>query len=37
LTFLLNGVEKFSEVISVLQPVGKLRQFIAEKMAIPRT
>lgn len=37
LTFMLNGVQKFSQTVSVLQPVGKLRSFIAQKLAIPRT
>ena len=35
LTFMLSGVEQFRETVSVLQSVGKLRSFVAERLAIP--
>lgn len=35
LTFVLCGVKEFQETVSVLQPVGKLRTMVAERLAIP--
>ena len=36
LTFVYNGIRQFSDTISVIQPVGKLRTYIAEKLNIPK-
>lgn len=36
LTFLLNGEEVFTDTVSVLQPVGKLRSLVAHTLGIPR-